>query len=298
MGGDRIMEDATETVVNHSDLGSRQLPEATVVHGCENKPENVIVDESVSLEQIERSILQCDRRIAEYVVQITQLNLTDPVRAEELRQLHDVQFKDRRCFTLARDLITKSRDGLSWLSTKVPENLPRIQWINHVFDHSAEVFSNIADALRKFKDVLLMHGLNPGYRWRRLIPGSLRPDHRGWLEELPRKGMSWKSFGEEFQSTFGNDQEDERLQAFNELLEIKMGSNEHLDQYIDRFMQLKRRATEMNGVMLSSRFVKGLIPSLGQLVNMAISGWSRSRRSSISRVIRITRRMVLHLPVY
>lgn len=110
--------------------------------------------------------------------------------------------------------------------------------------------------------------------------------------------MSWKSFSEEFQSTFGNDQEDERLQASNELLEIKMGSNEHLDQYIDRFMQLKRRATEMNGVMLSGRFVKGLIPSLGQLVNMAISGWSRSRRSSISRVIRITRRMVLHLPVY
>lgn len=50
-----------------------------------------------------------------------------------------------------------------------------------------------------------------------------------------------------------------------------MGANEHLDQYIDRFMQLKRRATEMDGVMLSSRFVKGLIPSLGQLVNMAIS---------------------------
>lgn len=75
-----------------------------------------------------------------------------------------------------------------------------------------------------------------------------------------------------------------------------MGANEHLDQYIDRFMQLKRRATEMDGVMLSSRFVKGLIPSLGQLVNMAISGWSKSRRSSISRVIRITRRMVLHLP--
>lgn len=106
MDGDQIMEDATETVVEHSDLGSRQLPEATVVHGCENKPENVVVDESVSLEQIERSILQCDRRIAEYVVQITQLNLTDPVHAEELRQLHDVQFKDCRRFTLARDLIT------------------------------------------------------------------------------------------------------------------------------------------------------------------------------------------------
>lgn len=190
MDGDQIMEDATETVVEHSDLGSRQLPEATVVHGCENKPaENVIVDESVSLEQIERSILQCDRRIAEYVVQITQLNLTDPVRAEELRQLHDVQFKDRRRFTLARDLIMKSRDSSSSLSTKVPNNLPRIQWVNHVFDHSAEVFSTIADALRKFKDVLLMHGLNPDYHWRRLITGSRNVWYRLIHHKIPFRSL-------------------------------------------------------------------------------------------------------------
>ncbi|CAO3621086.1 unnamed protein product [Mucor hiemalis] len=291
---DEEMEDAPLEEQNLSPLGN-QLPEVTTSLERQNNNPTVL-DDSQSIEGIERSIALCDRRLTEYVIQIAKINETDPVLAKELREKQDIQMKDRRTFAALRASMIKGKDSSSWLSTKVPPAMPKLQWTTHSYDKSSEVFMDVGDALRKFKDVLVMHGLSPDYHWRRLVTGSLSSEHRAWLDELPSKPMTWNTFCEKYREAFGNDQEDEQQQAADELLEIQMGESEGLDHYIDRFMTLKRKAADLDSLMLTGRFVKGLIPALSQVVGMAISGWSRSRRSSLNRVIRITKRMKVNLP--
>ncbi|CAO3657683.1 unnamed protein product [Mucor hiemalis] len=286
--------DAPTEEQNHSPLGN-QLPEVTTsLERQDNNP--TVLDDSQSLEGIERSIALCDKRLTEYIIQIAKINETDPALAKELREKQDIQMKDRRTFAALRASMIKGRDSSSWLSNKVPPAMPKLQWTTHSYDKSSEVFMDVGDAPRKFKDILIMHGLSPDYHWRRLVTGSLSSEHRAWLDELPSKPMTWNTFCEKYREAFGNDQEDEQQQAADELLEIQMGESEGLDQYIDRFMTLKRKAADLDSLILTGRFVKGLIPALGRTVGMAISGWSRSRRSSLNRVIRITKRMKVNLP--
>ncbi|CAO3638333.1 unnamed protein product [Mucor hiemalis] len=175
---------------------------------------------------------------------------------------------------------------------KVPPGLPKLQWIGHTFDNTAAVYPDIGAALRKFKDDLVMHCLSPDYHWRRLITASLNTDHRGWLDDLPtNRHITWDEFCTKYRDTFGIDEEDEQQQAEEDLQAIRMEPTEELDHFIDRFMQIRRKAGRMDGKKVTTKFIKALNPMLNQVVGVAIAGWSRHKRSSMTKVIRITKKM-------
>ncbi|CAO3629095.1 unnamed protein product [Mucor hiemalis] len=186
---DTEMEDAPlESIAGPSIVSMND----TVNTDGKNLQDQAVMSEAISLQDIEQSIITCDQRIAEYIVQITKINESNPVLANELREKQKIQIMDRKNFADARKRIMKDRNESSWLSSKVPPGLPKLQWIVHTFDGTAAVYPDIGAALREFKDDLIMHCLSPDYHWRRLITASLNTDHRGWLDDLPtNRHITW-----------------------------------------------------------------------------------------------------------
>ncbi|CAO3629099.1 unnamed protein product [Mucor hiemalis] len=102
---------------------------------------------------------------------------------------------------------------------------------------------------------------------------------------------TWDEFCTKYRDSFGIDEEDEQQQAEKDLQAIRMEPTEELDHFIDRFMHIRRKAGRMDGKQVANKFIKALNPMLNQVVGVAIAGWSRRKRASMTRVIRIAKKM-------
>ena len=247
-------------------------------------------DQTTIVDQITRAIVATERTVADLVIQLATLNGPENHAARELRQEHMRKLSDLANLNKSLDIINK-RVNYESLSLKVPNNLPKLQWVSCVADRSQEVFPDLKAALRKFEDVLLLHNYKLDVYWRRLIPVTLSGEHRGWFDEIPATIITWKQFKKAFLDMYGGDADEERASAANALLNIKMNTGEQVDAYVDRFRQLKRKAYDVDTDILINRFIEGLHNKMKEAVYVSLAGWPKKTRRNLVQIISLTKNL-------
>ncbi|KAL0582225.1 hypothetical protein ABG067_007953, partial [Albugo candida] len=283
---DQIMDTDTVTEVEQTEPSQ---PRTEMV----NAPINHAEDDENSLASVKHNISVYQTIIAQLTSKLVILNAENSNQAGVVRTTLNEYISDLANLNKVVELMENRHVKKVGSSSKVPVNLPKLQWTGRVFDKNAEVYADVNDALRKFKDVMFMHNLDHNHHWRRLLPGVISQHQRDTLEELPTGYLSWNDFCRYFLQAFGTDVDEERTLACNELLEIKMGDDENIDNYVDRFHSLKRKAGITDNSLLAGRFVLGLTDELTKLVNIATTGWSPRKKTSITWVMRAAKSIYL-----
>ncbi|KAL0582327.1 hypothetical protein ABG067_007820, partial [Albugo candida] len=279
----------SDPVINSSNLGNNSKgKDSNLVSGKDNKSENL-----VSLESISEHVSVAETRVGQLMIKLTLLNAADPnsEEAAQVRGLFNQESKDLEAMLKVLKAMKERKESWVGAKDKVPNNIPKLQWVGCKFDSNSVVFSDANDALRKYRDVMIMHGLSPDNHWKRLLPAVLSQELSDRMEDIPDTVKTWKQFHVHFLNTVGVDNHEERQQAYMELLEISMTRAETLENYIDKFFQLKRRSKVKDSSIITDRFVKGLQEELKNKVSDTIDSWSSKKRSNFSKVLQFVKRV-------
>jgi len=153
----------------------------------------------------------------------------------------------------ARPLSSPSAGGgqpgkSSVFSQEFPSNLPAFQWVGmQVFDPRSPVFDSVDACLLKFEDIMKFNRLNFDEVYPRLVPPMLSSEQRTWYASYssgPNFSASWNEFKAAVKARYGISVVEERDRCANELLNIRLLPNEQVRAFIDRFVELRRRAMD------------------------------------------------------
>ncbi|EIE88739.1 hypothetical protein RO3G_13450 [Rhizopus delemar RA 99-880] len=164
----------------------------------------------------------------------------------------------------------------------VPPNLPLMQWKGAVFDPSAPVSVDVKHCLKKFQDVMFAHGLDLDQHWLRLLPPCLSSSQRTWLDEYQEKEdvHTWSQFKKAFTGHYGVGSAEEKATSTTELLRISMTAAETVDQYVERFNNLRRLAQIQDRCVLTRCFLIGLQADIYKKVIVSLANLRRVANAS------------------
>ncbi|KAG1439868.1 hypothetical protein G6F56_012134 [Rhizopus delemar] len=170
----------------------------------------------------------------------------------------------------------------------VPRNLPLMQWKGSVFNSAAIVSMDIRDCLNKFQDLMACHGLSFDLNWRRLILPCFSPSQRTWFMEYQENEtvLSWERFKQAFITQYGIGSAEEKAAATAELLHISMSASETVDQYIERFNNLRRLAHIQDACVVTRCFLYGLNNDIHSKVVVALANCPDNKKESVDYVIK------------
>ncbi|KAL7319509.1 hypothetical protein PS15m_012287 [Mucor circinelloides] len=153
-----------------------------------------------------------------------------------------------------------------------PKNLPYFQWEGAVFNDSSAIFVDVDACLTQFQDVMNLHALNFDTEFLRLVPPMLSPTQRTWYQSflLAHTTPTWEEFKSAFKARYGISVVDDRQKSAADLMNISFRPNEHLDTFVDRFNDLRRRAFDQvpQSFLLVSRLMLILPSPLRSQVNI------------------------------
>ncbi|EIE87259.1 hypothetical protein RO3G_11970 [Rhizopus delemar RA 99-880] len=173
----------------------------------------------------------------------------------------------------------------------VPPNLPLMQWKGAVFDPSAPVSVDVKHCLKKFQDVMFAHGLDLDQHWLRLLPPCLSSSQRTWLDEYQEKEdvHTWSQFKKAFTGHYGVGSAEEKATSTTELLRISMTAAETVDQYVERFNNLRRLAQIQDRCVLTRCFLIGLQADIYKKVIVSLANCTDAQKESVDYVVKLAK---------
>ncbi|KAI9480255.1 MAG: hypothetical protein EXX96DRAFT_648891 [Benjaminiella poitrasii] len=159
-----------------------------------------------------------------------------------------------------------ANSSLSNTNIIVPPNLPMFQWkgMSSVNQHFM-VFNSSRACFRHFENVIKSHMLNIDSEWARLLPRCLNENKYG-LSKEQRQSISNKK-----------------------LQELLMLKHESIDQFIDRFNDLRKEAGATNTAALFTQFTSALPSSLYKRVVVSIATSPEANKSNLEHAITTAR---------
>ncbi|CAO3620042.1 unnamed protein product [Mucor fragilis] len=129
-----------------------------------------------------------------------------------------------------------------------PNNLPAFQWVGmKEFDSRSPAFDTVDDYLLKFEDVMYVYELDFDKACARLVPPMLSTEQRTWYASFTaaaKSPVSWDDFKAAVKARYGISVVGERQHCANELMNIRILPDEQVKVFIDRFIELRRRAKD------------------------------------------------------
>ncbi|KAG2214144.1 hypothetical protein INT45_003531 [Circinella minor] len=192
-------------------------------------------------------------------------------------------------------LSKKDKAATSASSNKimVPSDLPSLQWTGNVYDSSKTVFSSVHECLDRFEDILESYGQNINVNWCRLLPHMLSPDQCSWfIDHLkPHAALDWSFAHKTLVNKYGIQDTDRQAQFMQELFSLRMGRDDSVEQYTDRFHKLHREAGCEDNRVMAALFINSLLPELGQRVTLGQAHLSPDKRATIDHAANLARRI-------
>ncbi|KAG1040992.1 hypothetical protein G6F43_012194 [Rhizopus delemar] len=173
----------------------------------------------------------------------------------------------------------------------VPPNLPLMQWKGAVFDPSAPVSVDVKHCLKKFQGVMYAHGLDLDQRWLCLLPPCLSSSQRTWLDEYQEKedDHTWSEFKKAFTGHYGVGSAEAKVTFTKELLRISMAAAETVDQYVERFNNLRRLAQIQDRYVLTHCFLIGLQADIYKKVIVTLASCTDAQKESVDYVVKLAK---------
>ncbi|KAG2208999.1 hypothetical protein INT47_011139 [Mucor saturninus] len=223
-------------------------------------------------------------------------------RTRLARRLEDIElFKQSLTMmeATAGDTILASK-----ISSVVPRNLPKFCWEGHNHVEGAPVFIDIKTCLRNFTDVLRSYNIDFDANYLRIMPPQLSDPARGWFEDylttfrkVKQADPTWHEFVVAFQERYGLNAQEERNNSARELNNITMLRGETLDDFIDRFNNLRRRAVGqiLPDSVLAEKFLAALPDNLAEQVTIASVSPSEYKQSDVDILSSLARALLNRL---
>lgn len=176
----------------------------------------------------------------------------------------------------------------------VPPNLPLIQWKGGpIQNENVTVFENVKACLRKFETVVQSYGLNVNWHYKRLLPICLSDKMNCWFSDYltQNENVTWETMCKAINEKYGISNDKLQQAATNKLLNIKMGKNEHIDHFVDRFNALRNEAQVFDEHMLCQFFLEALQPRLYEHLSLFNATASSKKRNKIKYLVEDAQRL-------
>jgi hypothetical protein len=265
---------------------------------------------SDSVEVIKDAIRQASAQIAKMTIQLVTPGVLSEEAAKKLRGDLALRQKDLKLFkesllameeSLGSSAASPASASLgptksTMLRTEfVPNDLPIIQWVGMVSDNKSTIFTDLRTCLSRFEVVVECHGLDLDVNGARLLKYCcLNEDHQTFLKEtffVPGVAATWSIVKDAFLKKFGVNASVDRSTAANELMAITKRSTETIEQYIDRFNALRRRADLNDSFLLISTFLRGLPDSFQERMAYTMNMGTETQTQNLEYVCAVARNL-------
>ncbi|KAG2212420.1 hypothetical protein INT45_011169, partial [Circinella minor] len=175
----------------------------------------------------------------------------------------------------------------------VPSDLPALQWTGNVHDTSKTVFSSVHECLDRFEDILESYGQDINANWCRLLPRMLSPNQRSWfIDHLkPHATLDWSFACKTLVHKYGIQDADRQAQFMQKLFTLRMGRDDSVELYTDRFHKLRREAGCKDDRVMAALYIQSLLPELAQHVTLGQAHLSQDKRTTIDQAANLARRL-------
>ena len=189
-------------------------------------------------------------------------------------------------------------DSTQMSRTIVPRDMPLFQWEGQVFNRSRQVFADIKACIQNFEDIMISHCLSIDANYLRLLPTLLSPTARIWFDDFVTTFRSttaalptWSDFSIAIIARYGVNSHEERVNSARELNQISMHPGESIENFIDRFNTLRRRAVDqvLPNSILIDRFCEALPTAIYEKVDVAVTPLGESKRSDLDTIFSFAR---------
>jgi transposase InsO family protein len=261
-----------------------------------------------SADVIKDSIRQASAQIAKLTIKLVSPVLSEKeakkvrtdlaLRQQDLRSFKDslLAMEEVLQFSAPTAPVAMSASPVSTRKEVVPSDLPIIQWVGMVSDNKATVFSDLRTCLSRFEVVVECHGLDLDVHGARLLKYCcLNEDHQTFMKEnffVPGSVSAiWSNVKDAFLRKFGINASVDKSTAANELMAVSKRSSETIEQYIDRFNSLRRRANLNDSCLLVSTFLRGLPDSFQEGMAYTMNMASETQNQNLEYVCAVARNL-------
>jgi hypothetical protein len=125
-----------------------------------------------------------------------------------------------------------------------PSNLLLWQWKNKVFDKAKHIYETPDECVSDFENILLAHKRPITTYWKEYIIAVLPGPTLAWYNKLieQKPSITWDNFKSSFIEYYGINPILQKEIALNNLLDMKYSHTEDIQEYIQRFHNLRAKA--------------------------------------------------------
>ncbi|KAI8062069.1 hypothetical protein BDF21DRAFT_467193 [Thamnidium elegans] len=284
----------TEVMNNNMDVDS-SLVEANVSHITHA---DVEADMKIAFTLLKSSIRNLSLYIASAPAGVELTN----ARTSLSNKMKDLKMMKAVCSSMSDDTssvasvsnssaISPSRTEtfVSRAPTAIVPKLCLFQWEGQVFNRAPgnQVFADIKACIQHFEDIMNSHCLDLDTNYLRLLPPLLSPTARIWYDDFLHNyrtahvaSPTWINFTTAFIARYGLNIHEERAKSARELTTIKMLGGESIENFIDRFNTLRRRAVDqvLPNSLLIDTFGRALPHGLFEQITVAVAPLDDARK--------------------
>ncbi|OAD78000.1 hypothetical protein PHYBLDRAFT_164882 [Phycomyces blakesleeanus NRRL 1555(-)] len=173
---------------------------------------------------------------------------------------------------------------VSYISSSILDNLLMFQWIGREWNYNYEVFATSKECLDQFEEITRAHDIKFDSNWHYLLPNILSSEQHLWLKEYypnPAR-LSWSTVKDDLITTFWENDFQLRVELTKELITMRMGDDESVLQYTERFQRVRRAAQIDDDLFTAVRFTNSLLPKLSEQVFYLQKNVPLKKRNSIT----------------
>ena len=173
----------------------------------------------------------------------------------------------------------------------VPTDLPLLQWTGNVFDQSKVIFSSVQECLDRFEDIVESYDQDLNAVWCRLLPRMLSPNQRSWFVShlKPQANLPWSFARKTIVGKYGIQDAERQAQFTQALFNLRMGRDESVEAYTDRFHKIRREAGLEDSRVTAALYVNSLLPELSQHVSLGQAHLTADKRESTDQAANLAR---------
>ncbi|KAG2189534.1 hypothetical protein INT46_009679, partial [Mucor plumbeus] len=168
---------------------------------------------------------------------------------------------------------SNSKNAVMGESSLVPSDTPFMQWKGHKFNTKKFIFQSMDACLTQFEDVLESRSIDVEANWKRIIKPKMSTGMADWTRKLIEQypSISWGQFKLKLKAKYSVSEAEEKKAALNKLKNLKLEKCDNLEEYIDKFINLKDLAGIKEDTSLTDYLLKGLEMDLYSPVSLNIS---------------------------
>lgn len=261
-----------------------------------------------SVEVIKDSIRQVSAQIAKSTIKLV---VPGAIPVADLKKVRAAMAAQQKDLVMFKDSLLALEEALhvnnvpapmvapapvSGRMDAVPNDLPVIQWAGMVSDARSTIFVDLRACISRFEVVVECHGLDLDVHGPRLLKyACLNEDHQTFMKEnffgADAARSDWSIVKSAFLKKFGVNASIDKTTAANELMAVSKRSSETVEQYIDRFNALRRRADLHDSCLLVSNFLGGLPEAFRQGMAYSLNSATEIQNQNLEYVCAVARNL-------